>query len=285
MLLNFNSSSASHYTLYCSNEEAEQPLSGQGVSSASNFRVNLVPSLDLNQLSHFQSTEVEARISNLQIDSLPLTFSGDETIDTFITIDPKITKDNLLYNKWIANEDNNKPLSIGVGDYHATTNTSALIYLNQLLINSANLFVLKRYLELVTDSDNLFLDTAFKNLDVDSPAEISPEDCELLRKYLDIAVYTRLKIFELLKEHIKSKITVNANFLYKNGVFVKTEEESIVQRSKLLGPIVGRVPVIPGIGTPELLIDFSLFHDTSFNNLSSKANVARLEAAKETIRV
>ena len=286
MNLNFNSTSSSHYTLYCSNEEAELPLSGPGPSSASNFRVNLVPSLDLNQLSLFQSTEVEARISNLQIDSLPLTFSGGETIDTYVTIEPRLGRDNLICHSFILGDENDKPLSIEVGDFHAANNSNALAYLNQLLINSANIFVLKRYFELLTDSDNMFLDTAFDNLDIDSPVEILPEDCELLRRYVDLAMYARIKIFELLKEHLKSDETINKrSVMYDNGVFYQNDETRILKQSTLLGPIKAREPSQPGLedDPPLTIIDFSIFYDISLNN-KLKPNMIKLREADAKIK-
>ena len=288
MNLNFNSSSSSHYTLYCSNEEAELPLSGKGPSSASNFRVNLIPSLDLNQLSHFQSTEVEAKISNMQIDSLPLTYSGDEAIKTYITIEPRLARDNLICTAWTMEYvENLKPLSIGVGDFHAATNTAALGYLNQLLINSANIFVLKRYSELVTDNDNLFLDTAFDNLDIDSEVEISPTDCELLKRYMDISMYTRIKIIQLLKNHLQpnskaDRFTTN----YERMSLVQAEETVTLKNSKLLGPTTARQPNIQGLEAETIvkIIDFSIFYGISLVS-NERENKRKLKDADEIIRV
>ena len=56
---NFSSNTSEQYSLHISNENIEMNLPPTALSSASNFEVNLSPSLDLNQLSYLQSTDVE----------------------------------------------------------------------------------------------------------------------------------------------------------------------------------------------------------------------------------
>ena len=61
MNLNYNANTSEQYSLHISNDHIEMNLSPNGLSSASNFEVNLTPTLDLNQLSYLQSTDVEVR--------------------------------------------------------------------------------------------------------------------------------------------------------------------------------------------------------------------------------
>ena len=251
MNLNFNSTSASHYTLYCSNEETELYLADRGSSSASNFKVTLIPSLDLNQLSLFQSTEVEVKISNLSIDSPPLTFADKETINTYITIDPKLARDNFIYESETLDSENDIPLAINVGDFHAIDSNTAINYLNQLLLNSSNLFVLKRYCDLLLDC-HLFKEEVFTNLDIDTFANILPGDCELLRHYVDIAIYTRTRIIAILNNYVNKKRLIRTlynpdHITYKNTIFSKAKETETLQQSELLRPITGRAPAHPSI--------------------------------------
>ena len=56
---NFNSNTSEQYSLHVSNDQIELNLPPNELSCASNFEVNLTPTLDLNQLSYLQSTDVE----------------------------------------------------------------------------------------------------------------------------------------------------------------------------------------------------------------------------------
>ena len=295
MNLNFNSTSASHYTLYCSNEETELQLEDRGSSSASNFKVTLVPSLDLNQLSIFQSTEVELKCSNLSIDSPPLTFADGETIKTFITIDPKIARDNLINEENVINEENDQPLVVNVGDFHAADSSTALTYLNHLLFNASNLFVLKRYCDILTDC-HLFQDQAFENLDIDTFITISPTDCEMLRHYIDIAVYTRTRIIDILNNYINEdrdikKLYNPDNIAYNNAIFSEKKETEALKRSKLLRPITDRIPSHPSLNPVtnprSQIIKLSNFHGLNLavkRQNQTKIKLAILNTADRNIK-
>ena len=56
---NFNSNTSEQYSLHISNDHIEVNLPPNALSCASDFEVDLSPTLDLNQLSYLQSTDVE----------------------------------------------------------------------------------------------------------------------------------------------------------------------------------------------------------------------------------
>ena len=149
---NFNSASSDKYTLHISNASTENQLSDSHQSSANAFTALIQPPLDLNNLMYLRARDTDLKLENLNIDSLPLIFQKNDTeiIKTKLVIDSNLCRDNLIMDKDELYEENQNLLEISVGDYFNLQPSKCLQYLNSLIENSSNLFIIKRYLEVLT---------------------------------------------------------------------------------------------------------------------------------------
>ena len=280
--MNYNSTTAGKYTLQISNEAIETRLAEDEVSSASNFEVTLSPSLDLNQLSYMQSLDVEVKIDQLQIDSAPLIFQQKEAIKTFLTINTNLARHNVNVGTNQVNAQNEQPLSVGLTDFHTIEIEDALGFLNAHLGNGSNLYMISRYLEVFLDTPNIVNREAFNNLNTVKTVAITIDDLDLLNRYIDIAIFTRLLIIEVANQEVKptrkvaellkeAKITA-ATLLQSRGVFLKKNETTLLAKSTFLNPLDKRKEVNEVLHVqvdPIRIIDLEGFYDCNLTSTAS----------------
>ena len=69
------SSSIDHYELYISNQQTEDELDENALSSASDWEAILEPAVDVSNLLYGKSDIAQAKVKQMNISSLPLCFS------------------------------------------------------------------------------------------------------------------------------------------------------------------------------------------------------------------
>ena len=151
-----SSTNSSQYTLHVSNERVEKALGDEERSSASNFHIPIIPSLDLSALRYLTSSECELRLAKLEIDSYPLSFIHGESIKTFLNIPTNLAGGNSFFNVKTLETKNNQPLEIKIGDFQSNNPNKWLEHANVLLANSNIVYIIRRYSELLLDNNSIF---------------------------------------------------------------------------------------------------------------------------------
>ena len=240
--LNFNTSTSDRFTLHLNNSVTEQNLDDSHQSSAHNFEALVEPPLDLGNLIYLKSNEAEMRLENLHISSLPLTFfqSAEEVIKTRLYIDPALVRDNLILVDSVLENENEDQLQITVNDFHTHLPIKALEYINSLLDNSTNIYIIKRYMEVVADDDSIFIDSIFNDLSADQSVDqnIRVHDLSILSRYCEFSIFSRFELAKHLNELIHPKTNVknilNTSYRYKGGVLTRLKEERVLHASRVL---------------------------------------------------
>ena len=284
--MNFNSNSAARYTLQVSNETTEMSLPEDHASSAGNFEVTLTPSLDLNQLSYMRSLELEVKVENLEIDSPPLVFQEGESIQTFVKIPLSLAEHNLFRTKADVENSNKDPLTVKVTDFLTVELEHAVLFLNKLLQNSSNLYLICRYLEIFLDMDSLVKTETFNNLNVDTEVHLTCADLDLLDRYVDIGVFSRLQIVKILNgivnpdpikagKQMKTLFSFSlepATLFHAKGTLTASDETESLKKSSFLKPISARSRPNPVTGKQEdpiRFIDLKEFYDVNLRSPAS----------------
>ena len=275
----FNSSTADRFTLLLNNSATEHNLDDSDQSSAHDFEALLEPPLDLGNLIYLRSKEAEVRLENLHISSLPLTFfeSPQEIIKTRLYIDPALVRDNFVLIDSVLENENEDQLRISVNDFHTHLPIKALEYLNSLLDNSANIYVIKRYMEIVADDDSIFIDSIFDNLSADHSVDedVRVQDLTVLARYCDFSMFTRFQLAEHLYKLINPtgniKDLLNTRYRYKAGFLDRLKEEKILHSSKILNSPDKRKNYNTSLMTSASslkLIDLTGFYDIRLDKLN-----------------
>ena len=288
--LNFNSSTSDRFTLLLNNSAVEHGLADSQQSSAHNFEALLEPPLDLGNLIYLKSKEAEVRLENLHISSLPLTFfqSAEEVIKTKLYIDPSLVRDNFVLTDSVLETENENQLQISVSDFHTHMPDKAIDYINSLLDNSANIYVIKRYMEIVADDDSIFIDTIFDNLSADQSVDqdIRVHDLALLSRYCDFSIFARFQLakhlYKLINPTGNINSLLNTRYKYKNGSLDRLKEERQMHASKVLNSPDRRLNYNASLMTsssPLKLIDLTAFYDIRLDKL----NTAKTQDDKPTL--
>lgn len=301
---NYNSTTSGKYTLHVSNESTEMSLDYKQLSSANNFKVVLNPSLDLNQLSYLQSLDCEMALENLQIDSCPLVFQSNESIETFFHILPDICRDNLELFPETQDKRNNEPLTTAVGEYFTNNVTNAIEYINDIIHKGSNYFIITRYAELFLDNAYLIKKEIFNDLNIYSEIPITVDDIDLLTKYVKIGLYVRLNLVEKLNSYINPGRPMTALFpeemlQFEKVDFNQAKETETLAASDFLNSHLEqttkrnedlRVISVPadtsalptGITVdPWVLINFNLFYGVDFSSKPSSSDDRLNETTEE----
>ena len=236
--------SNSQYTLHISNERIESALTDKETSSAGRFQVEIIPSLNLSSLSYLLSSDCELRLGKLEIDSYPLSFSQGETIQTFLHIPPGLAHENIYLHPDALTIKNETPLEVKTGDFLSNDPDECLNYANQLLGNSSNIYIIKRYLELVVDNDSIFNETAFADLSPEKKVSPTKDDYELLRRYCDWGIFTRMVMIEYINNLVDPALRPLKDILdipnlrkqYRQGSISRPTEKRYINKSKVIKP-------------------------------------------------
>ena len=274
--MNYNSTSSNQYTLQITNEPIETNLPPDELSSAKDFTITLNPTLNLNQLSYMQSLDWEVALENLQIDSNPLVFQSNETIDTYLHIPPELARDNFVMHSAAIEKKNKVALGVNVTEYHSTKLTDAIEFINNLLQKGSNLFIITGYAEVLFDSASIIQENMFRGLQIDLEITIWTQDLLLLAKYIDIALFSRLKAVEFLNAMINPERPVSQlvhpdTFVFNRGVLTKESESKILERSNFLNTINERRLFNKNLNVasnPMEMVNFTDFYDIDLSRKS-----------------
>ena len=225
------SSSIDHYELYLTNKSTENELGEDDLSSASDWKAVLEPSVDVANLLYGKSDIAQAKVKQISISSLPLCYSKTESIKAFITIPPSFGACNQFYNTENVETFNMEPYVIPLEDVITSSAVEAVNFLDEKLGLPLIHFLIRSTLKIVLDIQ-IFNANAFHKL--------SPTDIKLILAYLDACLFSRniihdyfctmANITDNIKNHVQSNFT-NPIFPSK-----KTEDKWIGESTTILPP-------------------------------------------------
>ena len=293
---NFNSASSDKYTLHISNAATENQLSDEHQSSANEFTALIQPPLDLNNLMYLRARETDLKLENLNIDSLPLIFQKNDTeiIKTKLVIDSNICRDNFILDKDQLHEENQNLLEIAVGDFHSLQPSKCLQYLNSLIENSSNLFIIKRYLEVLVDDDSIFQNQIFDGLSAEKSVDddVTTHDLNLIYRYCEMAIYSRIEVSKHLndlvnpKRKLKDLLDTKVPYRYDSKLD-RTEEERALHASRVLNSPDKRRHFNHSLGVASTstikLIDLTNYYDINFKRFSENQKTRKSEEIKSAL--
>ena len=174
------------------NRDSEKKLENEDtmISSASDFQVNLCPTLDITNLLFLKSQDAEICNSEITISSSPLTFVENESIKAYIKIPTHLLKTNRYYNIGQLSKWNITPLIINMSNYSAETNEDGLAHLSSLFCRNINFFILFSYSKCFFDA-NLFKIDFMGNLSIENTIYLSEDEISLLQRYYCIGLFVR----------------------------------------------------------------------------------------------
>ena len=188
-----------YYKLALSNHVLENESDVQQKSTASNMTLLLDDELNVQNHLYMRSLSAECCIDNLSLSNLPLTFSNRESIYLSLVMPPSISDGNAIVTEaYVANR-NSETCAISMSNVTTQSSREAINYVNLLLQESVNKFLLFRYLECLCDAD-LFRDDVFHM--EDQKLHISSDDSELLVWYLETSILMRLQTIAAINEAI-----------------------------------------------------------------------------------
>ena len=194
MTLAHLSRGTTEYVINLDNEDIEDQLEENVLSSASDFRVILNPQLDLAPLLYLKSCSAQMGISQININSLPLTCSRLEGVKIFLTTPLTSVTGNVTLNDESIKEMNKIPLEIMLNDFSTDDPGELIEFLNKKIFYQAvSDFLVSRYLTFFFDSD------VFKNRQLTT---FSIHEVNLLQRYIDITLYVRHLIHDKFRELI-----------------------------------------------------------------------------------
>ena len=226
----------SEFILHLSNEKIEHELDEDEPSSASCFDAIINPSLDLSFLTFLRSNDVELSLINFKISSAALTFRRNENIDIKLDIPTTLHDANWSYTSMAIARHNLQPMKIPISDFMTSNKMEALDYVNKLFNGKINTFLLVRYVTMVTDEEKLFQSHAFETASEDTPF-FSSHELNLMRRYLDCAIFTRIAIVSSVLNALHPERNVgdviDTDVSYATRSYTTAEEERIIATSSI----------------------------------------------------
>ena len=182
------------YVINLDNEEVEDQLEDNALSTASDFKVILSPQLELAPLLYLKSCSAQMGISQINVDSLPLTCSRLEGVKIFLTTPLESVVGNVTLNEESIKELNKIPLEIVLNDLSTDSPAELIDFLNEKIFYQAvSDFLVSRYLTFFFDSD------VFKNQQLTT---FTIQEVNLLQRYIDITLYVRHILHDKFRELI-----------------------------------------------------------------------------------
>ena len=271
------STNVDKYSLFLDNRSAEDALGDDDVSTASNFDVVLDPRLDLSSLLYLKAVEAELGVVSLIIDSLPLCFTRNESIEIQFTIPESTAEANFVFNRTSLRQFNILPLQLAVSDFCCSEPQLALDYLNGILHYTVNHFVLYRYLVGCLDC-NIFKE--------DFMHVLSASDVMLIKHYMNIAVLCRLRIHSIfcsklgiVNDDISELAVIEEVSDDIKHAFTEGFEEGVIEESACLRPVAARLQPRGGRN-----IEFANFRGLDLTKPSIALKAAFLAVETETLR-
>ena len=239
------------YALYITNQDNEDELEPNQISSASEFSVIFNPSIDLNALLYLKAVQAQIACQDFCIDGLPLTLTRTETFTIFLEIEPQIGDMNLNLNSNKVEKKNKVPMTLPIPDLSTSDPKLLIDTINKVFENDVNHFIFYRYLIAFFDCN------IFNTNYVVSPSE---QDMELIEHYTNFVLFSRYIVHQTLCKHIDlvEDITqmIQITSTKKKPLSLTVERETnIISASDLLRPLESRKGV-----TVDNFIDLSLFY-------------------------
>ena len=258
------------YGLFISNQDHEDGLEPDRVSSASDFSIIFNPAIDFNALLYLRAVQAQIACQDLCIDGLPLSLTRTETFKVFLKINETINDGNLNINSNKMRKKNELPLTLPISDVSSSDSKLVIETINRIFENDLNHFIFYRYTISFMDC-NLFNDNF-----VTAPSE---QDIELLDYYTNFILYSRYIIHQTLCKHagITEDITsmIQLTSTRKKPLSLSREKESVILASShLLRPLDQRKNV-RNIENQQSInfIDLSLFYKVDVAKTSDRLNL------------
>ena len=195
-------SESCYYRLSLSNSDLENNLPETEKSSASNMNLILDNELNIQDHIYMKSLAAEVAIEDLQISTLPLTFSKNETIDLQLNTPKSICDGNALVTEQFLESRNTTPCSINMPDCITSKPQEAVDVVNNLLSCYANKYLIFRYLECLCDTD-LFESELYTKANPD--ITVSVDDMKLITWYVECAKIFRLSTISIINRILEEK--------------------------------------------------------------------------------
>ena len=261
-------STQKHYDLIFSNTE-EECETESSISSASEFEVDC--DISLHAITFLRSTNAECALRLFFVDTMPLAFCQGEEISVHVNTPTNLLSTNANYSAREVEKLNNKPFLLHTDDFSATNSKAAVLdYMNSLLYNVINLFILWRTTLNFFDF-NIFKNNLFDDAYPHTRLALSLDDLQLISAYTYAASYTRIRFLKTLANYIPETDTPTITFSKSYTPLSAAKEKELIEKSSVLKPISVRDAEIAGFSTKPL-IDFSLFHDVDLSKPSAKRN-------------
>ena len=247
------------YQIFLNNFEQENALTEDNVSSAGSWEVTLDRNIDLSKLLYMKSSSAEIAVSHYTCDHLPLTISRFEKVSMKFFMPAWLGEANFFYTSYyITNTHNNQLYDIPMEDFSTGEMDTLVSFINQKISTPILHFLLRGILEPVLDNQIFLSNNSFT---------MSKDDCALVRRYCDIALFTRHILHDYLcdkagigKGNIKPKIKFKQTEFY-----TVSEELDLLLKSNSLRMVEDR-PISAG----GHMVNLPLFYGLDLKDLYDK---------------
>lgn len=257
------------YVLDLTNDENEKHLEEDSHSSASNFTILLSPTLDLSSLLYLRSVAAEIALDQITVDALPLTATKKESITVKVVVPMEVTTCNSWFNPIEMTTVNDILFDIPCRDFYAEQPAEIVDYTNNLLQESITQFILYRYLCVFLDVD------IFKS---GSLQALSVSDLSIIRRYLDIAMFTRNRMHDTMVELLPADHGIDpvpdrdmGLGLHKDAMTQAQEATHIRNSPNVFRPVSDR-KMAPAEGREHKTVDYNKFYGISFSAVPEEVN-------------
>ena len=260
------------YEVFLDNVDQENSLKDDDKSTAGEFTVHLQPYLDLSSLLYLRSVQAEITLDRIEVGSLPLTFSRLEQVQTVLEIPMEYSTVNQWMNHTELKALNLNPLVLTLTDHVCSEPQQVVDFCNETFRHRINYFILTRFL-------NLFFDDEVLNVDCRSGFTLA--DLRLLNRYIDITLFTRQILHNLLCKLIEVQDeSVSRTILYSNVKEFTTErvESKIINESKAIKSVAERRSSRVGKS-----VSFNLFYGVDVSKTSELRNAAQKAVETEIL--
>ena len=270
MALSHLRQSHNSYEFLFSNIPDEDDIPADGRSCASDFTATC--DIDLTPLSFLKSSNCEASLSTLSINSTPICFQRGENIEVYVNTPHELLTANTQIYPLKAKSLDKSPFLLETDDLCPRDKHEPITYLNKLVSANINQFILFRMTQIFFDSNQIFKPDAFTKAPFGSEAGcLTLNDLQLLSHYTDIASYARVICLRTLAEHIPSEPILPTSFPSDYSTLTQENETNLISSSTVLQSIDERNKNEDKKALPPI-IDFSLFHGINLKTPSKKRN-------------
>ena len=238
-------------------------------SCASDFSAQA--NIDLNPLTFLKSTNTEAALSTFSVNATPICFRQGEKIKILVETPHDLLAANTQVYPLKAKEIDQVPFFLETDDFCAKNRQDPLHYLNRLMANNINQFILFRLSQTCFDSDKIFKSKIFTEASLRSEINLTLTDIQLLQHYTTIANYTRLIYLHTLAEYIPTASIRNINLPAEYSPLTAETEMNLISSSHIFESLDVRTEKRDKLALPPI-IDFTLFHDIDLTKSNRKRN-------------